>query len=1122
RPAPAQPFDASDRAYFQVHRDDPARGVYISDPVRGKVVEDWRIVASLRLADSRGRFQGVVMGVLSPEEIASAFRQQNTGNALRITLYRDDGTVLAHHPHEYHAIGDKSAEFAKFEPVRGETRHASIPLSIGERRIAYHAIEGLPLILAVAYDSDAVLAPWRASLAGYAAWAAGVVAITLTVLLMLLVMLYHRESAVRALAVSEGRLATLIASMSDWVWEQDAELRFTYVSNHELKRVGLDAGKTIGKRREEICADPDTEEMRRHRADLDARRPFRDLLVPRRRAGGESVYFSISGSPVFDESGRFLGYRGTGRDITAVKTAELRAEASAAEVRRSRDLLQAVLNNVPARIHLKDLDRRYLMVNDEQLHLWGVTLDEALGRRFDEVPVKNVGEEDRRRRADATAAKELAVLASGKAETYYQDLYSSGHDATRSYIASKIPLLGEDGRPNAILTVATDVSNIRNAEKQAKTAVAELKKNRDLLQAVLDNVPARVSVKDRDRRFVLVNKFGLESWGVAAEQAIGRRREEFISPRSAQAHDHVVAMVASRDERVLETGESLLFYEESWPGNDGVEKHNLVSKVPLRDEAGAVESVMTVSMDITPMKQAEKRVEAALAELKKNRDLLQAVLDTVPALINVKDAERRFILMNRAHLEDFRVELDQVLGKRLEEVAVRSIKPEQFPAFAANIAALDTALLEGAETALNFEEAFTTPEGKPAHWLTSKIPLRGADGRPYAILTASIDITARKEAEMKVREANQRLADYVETSSDWFWETAAAHRYSYFSDGLQRVLDADPARALGKSRMELAADHGADSEKWLKHVADLEARRPFRDLVYQIEIAGQRRHVAASGKPVFDAQGRFQGYRGVGRDATAEMAMKQALIEARDAAEVASRAKSEFLANMSHELRTPLNAVIGFSDMLATGLAGPLTAKQNEYLHDIGASGRHLLDVINDVLDLAKIEAGRMDLREELLDVAGVVADCTRLVRERARNGGVELEERVAPSLRLHGDALALKKIVTNLLSNAVKFTEPGGSVTIEAGIDAAGECVIAVADTGIGMSPEGVEKALELFGQVDSTLTRRHNGTGLGLPLAQSLAVRLGGRLTIDSAPGRGTTVSVALPAGRVLHSAA
>ncbi len=1122
RPASAPPFDPRDREYFLAQRDGSAPDFFLGEPVRTRPSGEWRLVASRRLEDAQGKFLGIAIAALEPEVIGRFYAEQSVNDAFRITLYRDDGKILARHPFDDRSIGETPAHFRKLDRLRDQTGRVTLEMHSGEKRIAYRWIGGLPLVIAVSYDTDDVLAPWRHSLKATAWWATGAGLSMLVVLSLMLALLDQRERAARALAASEARLIDVVESASDWVWEQDADLRFTFVSAHTLSRLGVDTSALIGKRRDEVGLDIDPESWRAHKADLDARRPFRDFRVRRRLPDGRIAHSSLSGKPLFDAAGKFLGYRGTGRDVTAIATAEERAQAVAAELKQSRDLLRAVLNNVPARIHLKDRDLRYVMVNDDQLRIWGVRLDDVIGRRFEELAIPAVTPAEKAARAGEMGAKDRVILETGKTETFYQNLYSSQSRSRRAYQASKIPLLGADGQINGILTVAVDVTDLKQAEQQAKTALAELQKKRDLLQAVLDNVPARVSLKDRDRRYVLVNKFGLDSWGVTAAQALGRRREEFRSPLEEKEQDRVTAMVAAHDEEILKTGEPQLFYEDTWPGPDGEQTYHLVSKVPLRDGDGPVESVLTVSMDVTAMKRAETRAEAAAAELKKNRDLLQAVLDTVPASINVKDAERRYIMTNKAHLDDYRLTLDAVLGKRLEEIAVPTITPEEMPGFAANVARHDKVLLEGGDAELFFEEAFTNPEGKRVYWLTSKIPLRGADGKPHAILTASIDITARKEAELKLVEVNQRMADYAETSSDWFWETDTEHRYSYFSEGLKRVVGTDPARLIGHSRIKLAADRGDEPEKWQAHKADLDARRPFRGLIYSVKVDGQTRHIATSGKPVFGADERFMGYRGTGRDVTAEIQLKRALVEAKEEAEVASRAKSEFLANMSHELRTPLNAVIGFSDMLTTRMAGPLTPKQGEYLRDIGWSGRHLLDIINDVLDLSKIEAGRVELREELADLGGLIDDCTRLVRERANNARVELIERIDRSIALRVDVLAMKKILTNLLSNAVKFTLEGGCVTIEGGLNQAGECVLGVIDTGIGMSPEELVKALEPFGQVDSALTRRNQGTGLGLPLASSLAERLGGKLLIDSEPGKGTAVRVYLPAHRVLHSAA
>jgi signal transduction histidine kinase len=247
---------------------------------------------------------------------------------------------------------------------------------------------------------------------------------------------------------------------------------------------------------------------------------------------------------------------------------------------------------------------------------------------------------------------------------------------------------------------------------------------------------------------------------------------------------------------------------------------------------------------------------------------------------------------------------------------------------------------------------------------------------------------------------------------------------------------------------------------------------------------------------------------------------REAATEARETAEVASRAKSEFLANMSHELRTPLNAIIGFSQIALADVRDQLPpVTYRDYARDVLASARHLLSIINDILDISKLEAGRMALDEGEVSLAEEVSFAERMVSERAAAGGVAVTidplEDLPPVL---GDARALRQAVLNLLSNAVKFTDGGGHVLVHGTQLASGAVSLRFADTGIGMKPADIPKALAPFTQIDSSLSRRYEGTGLGLPLAKSMIELHGGTLEIDSELGVGTTVTITLPPERTL----
>ena len=365
---------------------------------------------------------------------------------------------------------------------------------------------------------------------------------------------------------------------------------------------------------------------------------------------------------------------------------------------------------------------------------------------------------------------------------------------------------------------------------------------------------------------------------------------------------------------------------------------------------------------------------------------------------------------------------------------------------------------------------------------------------------------------------------------------------------LQSVLDTIPVRVFWKDResvylgcnLNFARDAGLgwpeeivgknDDELSWREEAELyraDDRRVIESGVPKLNYEepqtrpdGTQLWLRTSKIPLREADGMIVGVLGCYEDITERKLGLEALKTAKEEAESANRTKSAFLANMSHELRTPLNAIIGFSKVMKDGIFGEIESpKYQEYLDDIYRSGALLLDLINDVLDFSKAEAGKLQPRDQEVSIPDVAEVSLRLVRDEVRASGLEFHQEYPDDLpRLRADERMIKQILLNLLSNAVKFTPSGGTITVGAKVDDDGRFVISVSDTGIGIAPQDIPVVMSAFGQADGVVNRKHPGTGLGLPLAKSLTEAHGGTFDLYSTPGRGTTALVRFPRQRVL----
>jgi two-component system, cell cycle sensor histidine kinase PleC len=419
-------------------------------------------------------------------------------------------------------------------------------------------------------------------------------------------------------------------------------------------------------------------------------------------------------------------------------------------------------------------------------------------------------------------------------------------------------------------------------------------------------------------------------------------------------------------------------------------------------------------------------------------------------------------------------------------------------------------------------------------WLRARCELVRQPGEPgLHLIGIAVDITEQKSLVEKTVAADMRLRDAIETIPEAFVLWDADNRLVLCNSNFQELHNLpDEAIVVGASYESVVAA-GSKPVVRNKVITGGPSIPGARTFEAQLED-GRWLHIS-------ERRTKDGGYVSVGTDITALKTHEEKLVdsekrlmatvadlrasqqrlaelaekyaEEKTRAEEANQAKSKFLANMSHELRTPLNAIIGFSEIMESGMFGPLGAdKYHEYCNDIRGSGQYLLEVINDILDMSKIEAGRIRLDFEDLNLETLLNETMRVVGTRAYEKQLQLKARISPELRLRADRRALKQVLLNLLSNAVKFTPVGGRVTVRG--RATDQCItLAIADTGIGIARDALTRLGRPFEQVESQLTKSHQGSGLGLAISKSLVELHGGRMRIRSMLGRGTLVVVRLP---------
>jgi len=506
----------------------------------------------------------------------------------------------------------------------------------------------------------------------------------------------------------------------------------------------------------------------------------------------------------------------------------------------------------------------------------------------------------------------------------------------------------------------------------------------------------------------------------------------------------------------------------------------------------------------------QRRAVAAEADARRKSDLLTAMMDHMDEGISMVDANLVGVGTNKRFYE--------LMGFP-EERFPPGTSYAEFIRYNAEQGDygdgdIEEMVRERVEQARRFEPhqfERTRPDGLTIEVRGNPIPGGG-------FVTSYTDVTARRQIEQAVREREQRIRLIADSLPVLIAYLDRDRRYRFANKTHLAWHQLSEDDVLGKRLEEIV---GPDVHRMIAPKIDMafagEAQNFEGEMPYK--VVGKK-WVQTIYVPHLSEASEVVGIYSLVIDLSDRRRAEVELVDAKEKAEYADRAKSEFLANMSHELRTPLNAIIGFAELMTHQTFGPLGSPHyEEYASDIHTSGGHLLSLINDILDISKIEAGRAELNEAELDIGEIIQGCKRLIDARAIETGLRVETKVGDDLPLlRADERLVKQMLLNLLSNAVKFTEGGGTIVISGQTRADGSVALSVIDDGIGIAGADIPKAMSTFGQVDGALDRRFEGTGLGLPLVKSLAELHGGGFEIESEINVGTRSTVWFPGERAV----
>lgn len=723
-----------------------------------------------------------------------------------------------------------------------------------------------------------------------------------------------------------------------------------------------------------------------------------------------------------------------------------------------------LLESAPDAFVIAEADGRIVMVNRGAETLFGYLRNELIGKNVELLVPE-------RCRADHLLLWRGFIAESSDMLAVSRDVY------TLDKVGTEIPVsmnLGKIDTEDGIVVIAIlrDISERRRMEDA-------LRRSNEILEAMQASITESILLVDREGRIVMANPTAAQRLDSTPAGLAGRALFDLLPGDVATGRrEKFEQAFTTRKAQTIEDRREGRVYSQTF--------------YPVVGSAGNCDYVAIIAMDVTKLRQNEQALAAS-------ERFLRTLTDTIPGLVSYWSRELRCEYANKTYREWFGRSADELRGILLQELLGTAAYKEIEPYIQATLQGIPQ----------HYERTLTKPGGEIAYVWANYVPvLEGGQVSGFIVLVS--DITALKTTEFALQENRRFLTDLVENSGTSIFVKDKAGRYQLVNRKWEELAGIRRSEVLGRTDAELfPAELAARMRKNDLRVMQISAAIEVEEVV---EIAGSRRCFLSINFPMRDHAGKVSGMCGMATDITERKENEIQLAKAKAAAEAANAAKSSFLANMSHEIRTPMNGIIGLSSLALTQNLPP---KLRDYLAKISVSARALLAIINDILDYSKVEAGRLELETIEFSLESVIENVTNLFAIRAEEKGLELvvdlDDRIPAQLL--GDPLRLGQVMINLVGNAIKFTATGVVLIKVRRLDGAearfATLRFAVRDTGIGISPENLQRLFQPFSQVDGSVTRRFGGTGLGLAISWRLVELMGGAIGVTSEVGQGAEFS-------------